>query len=349
MLFPTTKDVELFGLNSQTKKHIIMRHFIFISIFSLVYAVSLFASNTVSFHISEGIEDAAIKRKMERTISTILTEANAAQEQQRNINYSSLGIPAAAQSALASLWENTPFRSMDNDIVERCIVTGIGYQVRNIPLILMGDVPSDEEYQEAVVSFDKEGKLVSFYLSISMNLYMNVVRENKEITDLRRRQLILDYVEQFRTSYNQKDINFLEAIFSEDALIITGKVIQRRAREGIRLPDRIVYTKQTKQQYINNLKRAFRYNKRIHVTFDEVEVMRHPVNKDFYGVTLHQGWSSDRYHDDGYLFLLWDFRDENHPQIHVRTWQPDSYNTDGNGVKRIPKDEVFNLSDFDIE
>ena len=178
---------------------------------------------------------------------------------------------------------------------------------------------------------------------------MNVVRENKEITDLRRRQLILDYVEQFRTSYNQKDINFLEAIFSEDALIITGKVIQRRAREGIRLPDRIVYTKQTKQQYINNLKRAFRYNKRIHVTFDEVEVMRHPVNKDFYGVTLHQGWSSDRYHDDGYLFLLWDFRDENHPQIHVRTWQPDSYNTDGNGVKRIPKDEVFNLSDFDIE
>ena len=86
----------------------------------------------------------------------------------------------------------------------------------------------------------------------------------------------------------------------------------------------------------------------IRVTFDEIEVMRHPVNADFYGVTLHQGYSSDRYHDDGYLFLLWDFRDEAHPQIHVRTWQPDAYNKDGNGNVRIPKDEIFSLSDFDI-
>ena len=76
--------------------------------------------------------------------------------------------------------------------------------------------------------------------------------------------------------------------------------------------------------------------------------MRHPGHKDFYGVTLHQGYSSDRYHDDGYLFLLWDFRNEDCPQIHVRTWQPDSYNPDGKGNRRIPKDEIFSLSDFDI-
>ena len=93
---------------------------------------------------------------------------------------------------------------------------------------------------------------------------------------------------------------------------------------------------------------VFKANKQIRVTFDEIEVVRHPVNKDFYGVTLHQGYTSDRYHDDGYLFLLWDFRDEDHPQIHVRTWQPDAYNSDGKGTKRIPKDEIFTLGDFDI-
>ena len=65
-------------------------------------------------------------------------------------------------------------------------------------------------------------------------------------------------------------------------------------------------------------------------------------------MTLHQGYTSDHYHDDGYLFLLWDFRDEQQPQIHVRTWQPDAYNADGTGTKRIPKDEIFSLSDFDI-
>lgn len=310
------------------------------------------AYDKVSFHISDGIENEVVKAKMERTISNILTEANAAHEAGREMNYSSLGIPASVQGALSALWDNSPFVCMDNDIVEHCISTGSGYQVRNIPLILKplkaGDIAEDEDYQEAVVSFDKQGNLVSFYLSISMNLYMNVVRGNKEITDLRRRQLILDYVEQFRTSYNQKDLNFLETIFSDDALIITGNVIRRKSGDGIRLPDKIIYKKQTKAEYLSKLRLVFKANKQIRVTFDEIEVMRHPTNENFYGVTLHQGYTSDRYHDDGYLFLLWDFRDEDHPQIHVRTWQPDSYNSDGKGTKRIPKDEIFSLSDFDI-
>lgn len=311
----------------------------------------LFAADVVNVTLTDGIEDVALKTKMELTISKILTEANAAQETGRQMHYSSLGIPESVQGAIAALWDNSPFVCIDEEVVEHCITTSSGYQVRNIPLVLKpsnpSDLESDEDYQEAVVSFDKQGNLVSFYLSISMNLYMNVLKDNKEITDLRRRQLILDYVEQFRTSYNQKDIQFLTQVFSDDALIITGKVI-KQTRDGIHLPDKITYKKHSKQEYLTNLRRIFSGNKYIKVTFDEIEVMRHPVNKDFYGVTLHQGYTSDRYHDDGYVFLLWDFRDETAPKIHVRTWQPDAYNADGRGTKRIPKDEIFSLSDFDI-
>jgi len=320
-------------------------------LFVSTLSLAIGAADKVTVRISDGIENEAVKLKMERITSSILSEANAAHEQRREMNYSSLGIPADVQGSLAALWDNSPFISMDSEIVEHCITTGSGYQIRNIPLILKplnDDLDEDEEYQEAVVSFDKEGNLVSFFLSISMYLYMNVVRDNKEIFDLRRRQLILDYVEQFRTSYNQKDLNFLESVFSDDALIITGKVIQRKSPEGIHIPDKIEYKKQSKQQYLTNLKRVFQNNRKIHVNFDEIEVMRHPTNKDFYGVTLHQGYSSDRYHDEGYLFLLWDFRDEQHPQIHVRTWQPDAYDSDGKGVKPIKKDEIFSLSDFEI-
>jgi hypothetical protein len=171
---------------------------------------------------------------------------------------------------------------------------------------------------------------------------MSVIKSNLELTDLRRRQLILDYVEQFRTAYNQKDINFLNQVFSDDALIITGKVIQQKHAEGFSTP-KIQYNKQSKEQYIKNLRGVFQRNSYIKVTFDEIEVMRHPVNPNFYGVTLLQGWTSGKYHDDGYLFLLWDFTNEKAPQIHVRTWQPDKI-----GDKALPKDEVFSLSDFDI-
>lgn len=305
----------------------------------------------VSVSISDGIDNGTVKSRMESAMSAFLTEVNAAQAERRALNFRVLHVDTKVQESVSMLWENSPFECTDEEIVETAVQTGTGYQVRNIPLLMRPteDTFNEDEYQEAVFSFDRQGNVVSFYLTISTNLYMSVIRGNKEITDLRRRELILDYVEHFRTSYNQKDINFLEAVFSDDALIITGRVIKRKPVDGIQLPDKIVYTKQSKAQYLSNLKKVFNVNKHIKVTFDEIQVMRHPTNKDFYGVTLHQGYTSDRYHDDGYVFLLWNFKDEANPQITVRTWQPDAYDSDGSGIKkRIDKDEVFSLSDFDI-
>lgn len=299
----------------------------------------------VSVTISDGINNATLQAKMEQKMSSLLSEINAAQASERALDFGNLSLPQSVQISLSMLWENCPFMCTDNIIVERCLTTGSGYQVRNIPLMMkprISDVFGESEYQEAVISFDKQGNMESFYLSIGMNLYMNVVKNNKELTDLRRRQLILDYVEQFRTSYNTKDINFLEQVFSDDALIITGKVITQKT-DNMKLPDKIIYKKQTKQEYMSNLRRIFANNSYIKVTFDEIKVMRHPVNRNFYGVTLHQGYTSSHYHDDGYLFLLWDFTNEEQPQIHVRTWQPDQINGG-----RIPEDEIFNLNDFDI-
>lgn len=318
-----------------------MRKYIFIVL--MIMPVYIWAGVQIS--ISDGIDNQSVKTKMETKMSALLTEVNAAQASGRALNFANLNLSNSVQMSLSMLWENSPFMCTDEEIIERCLTTGTGYQVRNIPLMMMPRADrnfGESEYQEAVISFDNQGNMESFYLSISMNLYMNVIKNNKEITDLRRRQLILDYVEQFRTSYNTKDIKFLQQVFSDDALIITGKVISQK-KDNIKLPDKIVYKKQTKQEYLTNLRRVFANNSYIKVTFDDIKVMRHPVNPNFYGVTLHQGYTSSRYHDDGYLFLLWDFTDENQPQIHVRTWQPDQINGG-----RIPDDEIFSLNDFDI-
>ena len=319
---------------------------LFIALFLCTCQIMFASVNVV---ISDGIANEAVKSKMERTMSALLTESNEAQAAKRSLNFSSMGIPVNVQESVSMLWENCPFQCADEEIVEKCIETGLGYQVRNIPLMMRPNDSSfnEDEYQEAVFSFDRNGNLESFYLTLDMNLYMNVIKSNKSVSDLRRRQLILDYVEHFRTSYNQKDIKFLTQVFSDDALIITGRVI-KQSKDGIPLPDKIMYKKQGKQEYLNNLRHVFAANKYIKVSFDDIEVMRHPVNPDFYGVTLPQGYTSDRYHDDGYVFLLWDFTNEAAPQIHVRTWQPDAYNADGKGTKRIPKEDIFSLSDFDI-
>lgn len=314
--------------------------------FTLLAALYCSVANAVSVTISDGINNNTLKSKMENATERILNEVNAAQAGNRALNFYLMGVNQRVQSSMSMLWANTPFICTDEEIVEHCITTGNGYQIRNIPLLMKptGEREfNEDEYQEAVISFDKQGNVVSFYLCISMNLYMNVIKSNIELTDLRRRQMILDYVEQFRTAYNQKDINFLDQVFSEDALIITGNVITQKHPEGY-MTQKIRYNKQNKQQYINNLRRVFRITKYIKVAFDDIEVMRHPTNPDFYGVTLHQGWTTNSYHDEGYLFLLWDFRNEYAPEIHVRTWQPDKI-----GGRELAKDEIFSLSDFDIQ
>ena len=319
-----------------------MKKIIILTILQIV-VIRAFASVTVK--ISDGIDDGLVKQRIEQTLGVMLNEINAAQAEGRNLNFSVMDIDTRIQRSMAMLWENTPFVCTDEMIIEHCITTGDGYQIRNIPLMMKpaGEREfNEDEYQEAVVSFDRQGNVESFYLSISMNLYMNVIKSNLELTDLRRRQLILDYVEQFRTAYNQKDLPFLNQVFSDDALIITGRVITQKHAEGF-TSQKITYNKQSKQQYLTNLSRVFKSANYIKVTFDEIEVNRHPVNPNYYGVTLHQGYTSNRYHDDGYLFLLWDFSNESAPQVHVRTWQPDKVNG-----KELPKEDVFSLSDFDI-
>lgn len=304
------------------------------------------ASNPVVFKISDGLYNATLVKKIEKNLSNLLTEINAAHEANRDIDCASLGLSDDVSFSLQMLWENAHFYSMDEAIVQSCLTSPSGYQIRNLRLMMKatdGDESTKEEYQEAVVNFNKQGEIVSFFLAVSKQVYANMLTaKNDDMIDYRRRQLILDYVEQFRTSYNQKDTVFLNQIFSDDALIVTGTVIkQQKRREGIKLPSKIKYTTYDKKTYLAKLKQAFDRNKHIRVTFDKVDVMRHGSNANIYGVRLQQGWTQDRYHDDGIVFLLWDFTDEEAPQIHVRTWQP--LEVDG---KALSEDDVFGLSDF---
>lgn len=319
----------------------------------LICLLSVHQVMAVEVIITDGLKNEQLKKKMEQSLSMLLTEVNAAHEQGRNINFASLRLPSDVETTLSMLWENSPFLCIDDLVSQKCLTKQNGeYQLRNIPLLLKSQSQEDE-YQEAVVTFDNNGNITSFHLAIAMNLYMNVLRKGRDITDHRYREMILDFTERFRTAYNEHNINFLEAIFSDDALIITGKVIERKTPDGIRLPDEVIYKKQTKNQYLTNLKRIFNNDKKnlIRVDFDEIKVVRHPSHAPeyarCYGVTLHQSYKSGTYSDEGYLFLLWDFADENKPKIYVRTWQPDAYSKDGKTKERIAEDEIFSIADFD--
>lgn len=152
---------------------------------------------------------------------------------------------------------------------------------------------------------------------------------------------ILQFVEQLRTAYCQKDKKLLEDLFSEDALIITGHVRQRKSLEpGIGHQEE--FTKQTKCQYLNKLFKKFGKSKNdINVRFDDIEVEHSPVNPDMYGVTLRQEMTSKNYTDAGTVFLLLDFTDTTAPNIMVYAWQPLAHDS-GNAVDT----HKFQISEF---
>lgn len=144
-----------------------------------------------------------------------------------------------------------------------------------------------------------------------------------EEKDASNRKLILNYCEHLRTSYTTRDIDFIRQVMSDQALIIVGHVVRpASSASAVTGDERVVYSLKTKAEYLERLERVFATNRKIDVRFSDFRIMRHPTMEGIYGVILRQQYASDRYADDGWLFLLWDFRNRSMPVIHVRTWQP---------------------------
>lgn len=325
-----------------------------ITIITVLFALSLSASayKVVKFTIRDGISDKTLKDNIERTVTRLLNEINRCQEENvEKISLVSQYMMPEAVDDISKLWANEHFRC-EEDIVEDVLHTLDGYQVRNIPLIVNAAKGKDElGYQEAVINFTKEGAIASFHYVANPDVYSSQIRgvlQNRryEVTELKQRMKILDYVEHFRTAYNQKDLPFINQVFSDDALIITGRVITTRKSEVHPHGYKLDYTRQTKAQYLKNLERVFKSTRYVKVKFDDVVIVAHPSLKGVYGVTVRQKWSTDRYSDDGYVFMLWDFRNESQPQIHVRTWQPEYL--DNAKVQKLKQEDVFSISDFDL-
>ena len=329
-------------------KRIVLFMFALLAVFS-VKAI------TVTITVDEGFDNPAIIERLQTNLGQVLTEINNAYYAKRDVNTSSLQMDDHAKNMLVTLWSTVHFYCDDEEVVDRCWPMKKSYLLRQIPLILE---PQDESftsgtYQEAVVEFDKTGKITDFRFALDAQLSESMERCGS-VVETERRMIILDYIEQFRTAYCTKDINFMEKIFSDDAVIITGKVIRTRPNDFGKSNAKVVYNKQTKQEYLKNLKRAFMRNKYIDVKFSEIGggetdggcpgITRSQNNPNYYGVRLVQEWKSSNYSDEGYVFLLWNFTNENEPVIEVRTWQP-SYIAASNGQKQaLPEEDIFNMS-----
>lgn len=193
---------------------------------------------------------------------------------------------------------------------------------------------NENRTQELVLTFDKSGRLLDARFALPEHQFDMILNEAISLEDDFRRRQIVNFLEQFKTAYNRKDVNYIELQFSDKALIITGTRIQETTQRGNNLKinsseryqDQYLLIRQSKIEYINNLKnKIFKNNAYVNVDFSGINILQHPDYEDIYWVQVFQKWSSSSYSDMGYLSFMIDFSDENQPLIYVRAWQPEPF------------------------
>lgn len=298
-------------------------------LFGLFVMLSGYAQK-VNFEFSDGIEEGILKTKMEQQMSSLLSAINEANAVNADVNFSSIDITDDASASLTMTWEQVHFSIEDDDIVDHCISLpgkSGGFRIQNIGVLMNPKEESGydgEKRREIYIDFDKTGKIVDFNFTLGMNMYTEILKKGEELGDLDHRMQIIDWCEHFAKAYCDKNMKFMQTIFSDDAIIITGKMTMQRVHTDMGMKDqaKVKYVQQTKSQYLSNLSRVFASNSYVNVKFEDYTVIRHGAKPNYYGVTLRQKWHTARYSDEGTVFLIWDFSNEEAPRILVRTWQP---------------------------
>ncbi len=301
--------------------------------------------------IAKGV-DADLDKLIEQHATVVLRAINNAKE-------AVLELPTEIRSGdgqygyteLQELVKNTKLTVTDEVIETDLLVQKDQiFELRGIPVLIdatLNQGRTDND-RELVLLFNNSGQLLSVRFALEKTRYQKMLRYSVDVEDALRRKQILSYVEQFRTAYNRKDLEYIETQFSDKALIISGVRIQKQETDAAKPKvdevggeSNYKYLTQTKTEYIERLRNLFQVNSFIDVKFDGVRISRHPDYPEVYGVNLFQVWNSQRYSDEGYLFLMIDYEDENRPLIYVRAWHEKPIVVKG-------ENKVIDMSMFDL-
>ena len=190
--------------------------------------------------------------------------------------------------------------------------------------------------EDVVFHFDSKGTITSIAFGLGDDALNSIV--SKTIWSEAQRLTIVDFLENYKTAYALKRLDYIKSIFADDALIIVGNMVKVKPNpENPFLNNSIIkYNRYSKQQYIKNLEHCFASNEYINLAFEESDIRKAGQDGGRYGIQIKQNYYSTNYGDQGYLFLLVDLTNPNEPMIHVRTWQPEK-NPDGS---------IYGVEDF---
>lgn len=161
------------------------------------------------------------------------------------------------------------------------------------------------------------------------------------------RELLMEFLENYKTAYCLKRYDYIRDIFADDAVIIVGNVVKLNPTFSVenkvmRISDEgneyIRYNRYTKDEYLERLRRTFSRNEFINIRFtnNDIQWLEKYDDQELYAIQIGQEYNSSRYADKGFLFLLIDMTNHETPLIRIRTWQPNE----------VDMSKLYNAGDF---
>ncbi len=253
---------------------------------------------------------------------------------------------AFLQKKLSEMVKNNHLTVLDEKVEAEILKTFEGWEVRSIPVMCSYPTINKHTTEYIVLDFDNSGNLQDVNFTVFNELFSDYASKFKQdyIDIYQRRHILVKFLEKYRSAYLNKDINTLKKIFSDDAVIIVGRTMPKtRLHKDVvtttreNQPD-IEYTKMDKEQFILRQTDIFKGQQDIHVGFNSSEIKQKNDDDDVYGISMRQQYASTGYSDEGYLFLLVDFKGKE-PMIYVRTWQPQEWD----------EEMLYDLTNYEIK
>ncbi len=199
-----------------------------------------------------------------------------------------------------------------------------GYVCRSIPMKFSFKTNKKSFIENVAFWWDKEGKIDNLTFALDAESVKGILSKTQWPDGAK--MAIISFLENYKTAFALARIDYIDAIFSEDALIIVGRVVKKTEVEGGIKMERedVEYNRYTKSAYLSQLRRSFASKEYVNLKFANTEITKltRGGNDNFYGIQLKQDYFSSNYGDTGYLYLLVDMEDSRKPLIYVRTWQP---------------------------
>lgn len=193
--------------------------------------------------------------------------------------------------------------------------------------------------EDIVFTFDSNDLICNVAFGLGDTATADILSDNAVPAEAR--MLLTDFMENYQTAFALKRLDYIESIFSEDALIIVVNKLQPTGSHEIRSGERYQSMTYDRAGYIKRLAEQFRYKEFINLRFNQTDLRRSSDNakSTVYGIQIEQDYYSSNYSDHGYLFLLINLNDPEKPVIQVRTWQPEP----------DPEFGIYSLDDFHIQ